>query len=88
MGSSVDQDYTGKHDQNGAVFPVGQDGTLRLVGGFIDYVMRMAGAGRRFPYSPNHSDYINAARQRSTATPNLAITAPSGRSATRRSAAI
>jgi hypothetical protein len=25
--------------------------------------MRMAGAGRRFPYSSTHSDYINAARQ-------------------------
>ena len=36
----------------------------------------MAGAGRRFPYSPNHADYINAARQRATGDrPILAITA-------------
>ena len=42
---------------------------------FISYVMRTAGAGARFPYSPLHSDYINAAargegvlRAESTAT--------------------
>ena len=41
---------------------------------FIDYVMRMAGAGRRFPYSPTHSDYINAARQHAAGErPELAI---------------
>jgi hypothetical protein len=28
---------------------------------FISYVMRMAGAGPSFPYSPLHADYINAA---------------------------
>jgi hypothetical protein len=28
---------------------------------FISYVMRMAGAGNRFPYTPLHADYINAA---------------------------
>ena len=28
---------------------------------FISYVMRTAGAGTRFPYSPLHADYINAA---------------------------
>src|SRR6478736_8454579 len=76
MGSSTDQNYTGMHDQNGAVFPVGQDGTYAWSAAFIDYVMRMAGAGRRFPYSPNHSDYINAARQRSAGqAPNLVISA-------------
>ncbi|GAC1346307.1 MAG: hypothetical protein NVSMB18_28140 [Acetobacteraceae bacterium] len=30
---------------------------------FISYVMRAAGAGDRFPYSPLHSEYINAAAQ-------------------------
>ncbi len=30
---------------------------------FISYVMRAAGAGDRFTYSPLHSDYINAAAQ-------------------------
>jgi hypothetical protein len=64
MGSSADQNYTGIHDHSGAVFPVGRDGNYAWSAAFIDYVMRMAGAGRRFPYSPNHSDYINAARQR------------------------
>ena len=71
MGSSADQNFTGIHDQNGSLFPVGQDGTYAWSAAFIDYVMRMAGAGRRFPYSPNHSDYINAARQRSQ--PSLVI---------------
>ena len=28
---------------------------------FISYVMRVAGAGPRFPYTPLHADYINAA---------------------------
>ena len=33
--------------------------------------MRMAGAGPRFPYSPSHSDYINAARSQ----PGLVVSA-------------
>lgn len=28
---------------------------------FISYIMRAAGAGTRFPYTPLHADYINAA---------------------------
>lgn len=28
---------------------------------FISYVMRVSGAGSRFPYTPLHADYINAA---------------------------
>jgi hypothetical protein len=76
MGSSVDQNYTGAHDQNGAPIQPGRDGNYAWSAAFIDYVMRMAGAGRRFPYSPNHSDYINAARQRSAAqAANLVISA-------------
>ena len=31
---------------------------------FVSYVMRTAGAGDRFTYSPLHADYINAASQR------------------------
>ena len=57
--------WTGKHDQNGVEFPRGQDGEFAWSAAFIDYVMRMAGAGDRFPYSPSHSDYINAARSES-----------------------
>jgi hypothetical protein len=53
--------WTGKHDQNGIEFPRGQDGEFAWSAAFIDYVMRMAGAGRNFPYSASHSDYINAA---------------------------
>ena len=30
---------------------------------FVSYVMRIAGAGARFPYSASHSDYINLAKQ-------------------------
>jgi hypothetical protein len=54
--------WTGKHDANGIEFPRSQDGEFAWSAAFVDYVMRMAGAGRRFPYAPSHSDYINAAR--------------------------
>jgi hypothetical protein len=60
---TLEQGFTGKHDQNGRVFSEQEDGNYAWSAAFIDYVMRMAGAGRRFPYSPTHSDYINAARQ-------------------------
>ena len=30
---------------------------------FVSYVMRIAGAGARFPYSASHSDYIDIAKQ-------------------------
>lgn len=55
--------WTGKHDANGVEFPRSEDGEFAWSAAFIDYVMRMAGAGGRFPYSPSHSDYINAARR-------------------------
>jgi Uncharacterized protein conserved in bacteria (DUF2272) len=57
-----DARWTGKQDANGIEFPRGQDGDFAWSAAFIDYVMRMAGAGSRFPYAPSHSDYINAAR--------------------------
>jgi hypothetical protein len=63
--------WTGKHDAGGIEFPRGQDGEFAWSAAFIDYVMRMAGAGPRFPYSPSHSDYINAARTQ----PGLVVTA-------------
>jgi hypothetical protein len=63
--------WTGIHDANGVEFARGTDGNFAWSAAFIDYVMRMAGAGNRFPYSPSHSDYINAARTRS----DLAIAA-------------
>jgi hypothetical protein len=58
-----EQGWTGKHDQYGRVFRADEDGDFAWSAAFIDYVMRMAGAGDRFPYSPNHADYINAARE-------------------------
>ncbi|HEV8680578.1 MAG TPA: DUF2272 domain-containing protein [Stellaceae bacterium] len=59
-----DQGFTGMHDRTGRVFPPNQDGNYAWSAAFIGYVMRMAGAGHRFPYTPTHADYINAAKQR------------------------
>lgn len=61
--------YTGEHDETGAIFPASQDGDYAWSAAFISYVMRMAGAGARFPYGANHSTYINAAA--SNASPVL-----------------
>ena len=52
--------WTGKHDEYGLEFAAGQDGSYPWSAAFISYVMRIAGAGARFPYSPSHSTYINA----------------------------
>ncbi|MGD9618028.1 MAG: DUF2272 domain-containing protein [Alphaproteobacteria bacterium] len=57
-----EQGLTGKHNQNGYVFPPGQDGRFAWSAAFVSYVMRMAGAGQRLPYSATHADYINAVR--------------------------
>lgn len=61
-----EQGYTGKHDANGRVFPEREDANFAWSAAFIDYMMRMAGAGNRFLYSPTHADYINASVQRAT----------------------
>jgi hypothetical protein len=72
----VEQRWTGIHDENGQVFSAGEDGRFAWSAAFISYVMRMAGAGPRFPYSPSHSDYINAARRHGLGLdPNVALTA-------------
>ena len=55
--------WTGKHDSTGYVFPADEDGKYAWSAAFISYVMRIAGAENRFPYSENHSDYINIARE-------------------------
>jgi hypothetical protein len=74
--ASPEQGFTGMHNQNGVVFPAGGDGNFAWSAAFIDYVMRMAGAGHRFPYSPTHADYINAAKQHAMGErPDLAIAA-------------
>ncbi len=53
--------WTGKHDADGSVFDFTHDSHYAWSAAFISYIMRTAGAGPRFPYSPNHSTYINAA---------------------------
>ena len=55
--------WTGKHDEDGNVFPADKDGDYAWSAAFISYVMRIAGAGVRFPYAPAHHTYINLARQ-------------------------
>jgi hypothetical protein len=55
-------DWTGKHDEFGLEFAADHDGQYPWSAAFISYVMRIAGAGARFPYSPAHATYINAAR--------------------------
>ena len=64
LGLNADQrarSTTGKHDSNGQVFQPADDTPHAWSAVFISYVMRMAGAGRAFPYSAAHIDYINAA---------------------------
>lgn len=53
--------WTGKHDAAGKIFPPKVNGRYAWSAAFISYVMRMAGAGPGFPYSPNHAHYINYA---------------------------
>jgi hypothetical protein len=60
---SPESPWTGKHDAQGAVFPPDQDGDYAWSAAFVSYVMRIAAAGPRFPYSADHADYINAARR-------------------------
>lgn len=57
--------WTGKHDAEGHVFPADDDGDYAWSAAFISYVMRIAGAGDRFPYAAGHDVYINAARETS-----------------------
>jgi len=53
--------WTGKHDDFGVEFPATSDANYPWSAAFISYVMRIAGAGTKFPYSAAHSTYINAA---------------------------
>ncbi len=55
--------WTGKHDAAGRVFPFWRDGRYAWSAAFLSYVMRMAGAGKRFPYAPDHARYIDYAWQ-------------------------
>lgn len=53
--------WTGKHDMFGTEFPPEMDGEYAWSAAFVSYVMRIAGAGKRFAYSPNHWTYIDRA---------------------------
>ena len=55
--------WTGKHDANGSQFPASADATYAWSAAFVSYVMRIAGAGARFPYAAAHADYINLAKR-------------------------
>ncbi len=55
--------WTGMHNQNGEVFDEASADYFAWSAAFISYVMRTAGAGARFPYSPSHSTYINIAKE-------------------------
>ena len=56
---------TGKHDEYGNPIQPANDAPYAWSAVFVSYVMRMAGATRRFPYSPAHFTYINEARRAS-----------------------
>ena len=60
---SPEAGWTGKHDGNGHVFAPDIDGDFAWSAAFISYVMRIAGAGSRFPYSADHAVYMNAAKR-------------------------
>ena len=64
---SVTAYWTGKHDGSGHVFPASQDSHYPWSAAFISYIMRIAGAGERFPYSAAHAEYINAAKAQADA---------------------
>ena len=60
-GTGREARWTGKHDESGRVFPAFDDERYAWSAAFISYVMRIAGAGDRFPYAANHAAYVNAA---------------------------
>lgn len=68
--ASSSSGWSGKYGDFGALI-AGEPAAWSAA--FISYVMRVAGAGDRFPYSPLHATYINAA---ATGNPILAAQAP------------
>jgi hypothetical protein len=67
--------WTGKHDARGRVFPASEDGEFAWSAAFISYVMRIAGAGNRFPFAPSHWEYIDAGRRAADGTGNTVVLA-------------
>ena len=66
LGQDVDRResaWTGMHDENGNEIDASRDDYYAWSAAFISYVMRTAGAGARFPYSPSHYVYINIAKE-------------------------
>jgi hypothetical protein len=60
---SPESGWTGEHDGDGRVFAPQDDGDYAWSAAFVSYVMRIAGAGDRFPYAADHAVYINAAKR-------------------------
>ncbi len=61
--NSPESGWTGKHDGHGMVFDPADDGEYAWSAAFVSYVMRIAGAGKAFPYAADHATYINAAKR-------------------------
>ncbi len=57
-GGSQSSSWTGKYGDGGQEY---RSAPPAWSAAFISYLMRTAGAGDRFPYSPLHATYINAA---------------------------
>jgi hypothetical protein len=55
--------WTGKYDANGSEYPADEDDAYAWSAAFVSYVMRIAGAGARFPYAEDHSYYIDVAKE-------------------------
>ncbi|MDE2005231.1 MAG: DUF2272 domain-containing protein [Rhodospirillales bacterium] len=58
-----DSRWAGKYDAAGHLFPAARGGDFAWSAAFVSYVMRIAGAGDRFPYSEAHATYIDIAAQ-------------------------
>jgi Uncharacterized protein conserved in bacteria (DUF2272) len=66
LGQDVDRResaWTGMHDENGNEIDESRNDDYAWSAAFISYVMRTAGAGARFPYSPSHYLYINIGKE-------------------------
>jgi hypothetical protein len=55
--------WTGMHDEVGQEIDPSRADYYAWSAAFISYVLRTAGAGARFPYSPSHYIYINTAKE-------------------------
>jgi hypothetical protein len=73
--SAPEARWTGKHDALGAEFPAADDERYAWSAAFIGYVMRIAGAGDRFPYAAAHHVYIDAARETALGRAGWAVVA-------------